>query len=272
MKAAHQSAIKEIKSKLQQEAARPSVKSKLKYSLLDPKNVAFRKKYVGTTYEFVGLSVPQESLLFNKGYSFQEGLRFQDELELWTALWSKSKHYHVMSQALMALSNLVSQVKSEKEHRIFLKTLSAWLPNLDNWAHSDGLSSLLAQLLDSAHVKKPLLKEHLELRRKWNKSKNFWERRQSIVSLLYYSSLRENYLPFKTIISFVQPLLKDEAFYVQRGVGWALRESYNCYPKETLAFLRKKADVFSSIAFSASTEKLSKKDKLALMKLRRQLR
>lgn len=269
----YSNALREIKQKLLQESLNPSLKSKLKFSLTDPKNIEFRKKYIGTNYDFFGLSVPQEQSVYKEGFDFLKELNFEEKLKLWTFIWSESRHYHVMSQAVKALSELIKEIDSSQKHRLFLKILKSWLPHLDNWAHSDGLSSLLAELLElslrSSKKDTVLVKEHIKLRLKWNKSKNFWERRQSVVSLLYYSTLREKILPFKILISFVDPLLEDEAFYVQRGVGWTLRELYNCYPKETSQYLRKNIKKLSSIAFSASTEKISKKEKSYLLKLRK---
>lgn len=273
MSSLYSNALREVKQKLEEESIKPSFKSKLKFSLTDPKNIEYRKKYIGTNYDFFGLSVPQEQSVFKSGFNFLEDVSFEEKLKLWTFIWSESRHYHVMSQAVKALSELINQIDSSKKHRLFLNVLKSWLPQLDNWAHSDGLSSLLAELLELAiesSKKDPaLLNEHLKLRVKWNKSKNFWERRQSVVSLLYYSTLREKKLPYKTLITFVDPLLLDDAFYVQRGVGWTLREMYNSYPQETLIYLKKNIKKLSSIAFSASTEKLSKKDKASLLKLRK---
>lgn len=71
----------------------------------------------------------------------------------------------------------------------------------------------------------------------------------------------------KTLLP-IQRLLRDEHFYVQRGVGWALRECYNVEPAVTLKFLERQIDELSAIAFSASTEKLTAKEKAALKKLR----
>ncbi|MEZ4813885.1 MAG: DNA alkylation repair protein [Bdellovibrionota bacterium] len=258
----------EILKKLKEESSSPSSKDKPKFSLQDPKNVAYRKKYIGTEYEFLGLSLPQESLVYKRGFENFKAENFQEKAALWRSVWNESHHYHVMSQALSGLSKLETEVQTKNEHLVLLNTIAAALKKLDNWAHSDGVSSMLARLLERAQSDKALLALHLKFRTKWNKSKNPWERRQSIVSLLYYASAREKYLPYKKMLPLVDALIEDEAFYVQRGVGWTLRELYNVYPKETYAYLVKNISKLSAIAFSASTEKLTKKDKDLLKKLR----
>lgn len=258
----------EILKKLKEESASPSSKDKPKFSLQDPKNVAYRKKYVGTEYEFLGLSLPQESLVFKRGFKNFKSESFYESVALWKAVWIESRYYHVMSLALAALSKLELEIQTKSEHLEFLSAMAILLKKLDNWAHSDGVSSILARLLERAQGDKSLLAVHLKYRIKWNKSTNPWERRQSIVSLLYYASAREKFLPYKKMLPLVDSLLEDEAFYVQRGVGWTLRELYNVYPKETHAYLTKNIAKLSAIAFSASTEKLSKKEKDFLKKLR----
>lgn len=56
--------------------------------------------------------------------------------------------------------------------------------------------------------------------------------------------------------------------YVQKGVGWTLRELHNVYPKETYAFLAANIDRLKSYAFSASTEKMTQDGKARLKRLR----
>jgi hypothetical protein len=59
------------------------------------------------------------------------------------------------------------------------------------------------------------------------------------VSLLEYASKRSRFLPFVKLISFVDQLLEDSEYYVQKGVAWTIREIYNVYPIETLEYLEK---------------------------------
>jgi 3-methyladenine DNA glycosylase AlkD len=51
--------------------------------------------------------------------------------------------------------------------------------------------------------------------RKWNADRNPWKRRQSIVGLLEYAQKRKRVQPYKVLISFIEPLLDDEDYYVQ---------------------------------------------------------
>jgi 3-methyladenine DNA glycosylase AlkD len=176
-----------------------------------------------------------------------------------------------MSQALFALSALSEEFAAfPTEHLAILQTCKLWLPHVDNWAHSDGLSKIFAELLSNAISlnNKQLIAEHWRIRKKWNKSKNLWERRQSIVSIFYYARSNRKYFPFQKVLTLVSPLIQDDAFYVQRGVGWTLREMHNVYPEQTFKYLKTIIGQLSPIAFSAATEKLTAANKGKLKKLR----
>ena len=103
----------------------------------------------------------------------------------------------------------------------------------------------------------------------WNKSTNLWNRRQSLVSLLYFSRTKKVVLPYNTLINFIDSLINDQEYYVQKAIGWSLKELYNVYPKETLQYLNENIKRVSAIAFTAATEKLKKEDKERLKRIRK---
>ena len=156
------------------------------------------------------------------------------------------------------------QYRSLKKTEV--STLFPWIKQVRCWEHSDDLSKIFAQALEeNPQWVLPRLK-------KWNKSKNPWERRQSVVSLIEYHGKREKVLPFKELISFIHPLLADEDYYVQKGVGWTLREIYCIYPKQTMKFFEKHLNAIQATAYSASVEKLDKKTKADFRQQRKKYR
>ena len=98
-----------------------------------------------------------------------------------------------------------------------------------------------------------------------------WKRRQSLVALLYYSRGRDRkrVLPFTRLIAAVERHLADSHYFVQKGVGWTIREIYNVYPGETIAWLRKNAARIAAPAWQAASEKLPAATKEELKTLRR---
>jgi 3-methyladenine DNA glycosylase AlkD len=141
-------------------------------------------------------------------------------------------------------------------------TLCSWVERVEHWWHSDGLSALLVRVLEHD-------RELLTTLQQWNQSDNPWKRRQSIVSLLYYARMRKRILPFDEMIVLVENLIDDQHYYVQKGVGWTLRELFNVYPNNTFKFVQRNAAAISSIAWPAVVEKMSQQQKDVVCTYRR---
>ncbi len=79
-------------------------------------------------------------------------------------------------------------------------------------------------------------------------------------------------MPVNKLFPLIKPLLSDENYFVQKGLGWTLREIGNVYPKDTWNFLVKHHAEISAVAFSPAIEKLSAKEKEELKLLRKKSR
>ena len=216
------------------------------------------KGYIGTSYDFIGLSVPAMRKVFKTGYSFTGSVK-PKELLIWDDLWKNSQVFEVMSQALSFLTRALPDETPEAAWDLSRK----WVRKIDNWAHSDELSAIYASLLETdPGMVLPQLQE-------WNGSRHPWERRQSLVSLIEYSKKRKRVLPAVTLLGMVAPLLHDDHYYVQKGVGWTLREIGNVYPKEALRFLEEHIEDIRPPAFGPAVEKLDPKTKERLKQRRK---
>jgi len=217
-----------------------------------------RKKTVEENFTRFGLAVPQTRKLIKNQFSFSDDSP-SARLKVWDYVWKNSQCYEAMSLSIYAYQN------SEISKPEFGK-LKSWVNRCHCWEHSDDLSKIYAGVVESnSEWVLPTLKA-------WNKAKSPWKRRQSVVSLLEYASKRSSYLPFSKMISFVDPLLEDPEYYVQKGVGWTIREIYNVYPKDMLQYLRKNLLRIQPLAYSAATEKLQKSVKADLNQKRKKSR
>ena len=216
------------------------------------------KKYIGTKLNFIGLSVPQQREVFAIGYSWNDS-PIKQQFSIWDKVWKKSTNYEVINQALFFYSKNRQLVNPQE----LWNTLKLWVIKVDNWAHSDSLSDLYSYLLEreSNHIYPDLVT--------WNTSQNPWERRQSLVSLMEYSKKRKQLLPVNKMLPLVKNLLNDQDIFVQKAVGWSLREIGNAYPADTLRFLNKHCKKISAVAFSAAIEKLNAEQKNDLKTLRK---
>ena len=137
---------------------------------------------------------------------------------------------------------------------------------IENWAHGDMLSSLYCQILsEKPDIVLPELK-------KWNKEKSPWMKRMSIVSLLYYYNPKRFTPDFKTCVFFIDSHFKIDHYYLQKAIGWNLRELTKAHPDKAFEYMKKNYLKISSIAFSASIEKLPHQKKKILKDLRAEAR
>ncbi len=225
--------------------------------LLNDQERATLKRYFNTELHPLGIRVPQlrqftHQIIKTSSHSIP------DQLKMWEELWFESSIWDALTASLFYLDYLQSKIDHEQHWPIVLR----WLPRVDNWGHSDGFSKLIARAMEQhPELVYPQLKA-------WNQSSNPWERRQSIVGLLDYAKLRRRYPTAEQMLQLLTPLLKDPHPYVQKGLGWTLREFGQIYPKEHRDFLETHITILSAIAFSAATEKILPEFKAAL-KLRR---
>ncbi len=199
--------------------------------------------YIGTAMPCLGHSVPHQRRLFRQGYGFAAGT-VEDRLGAWDQVWHGATYYETRSQACFFLE----RVKANARPAAF-PTAQRWVKTVDNWVHSDVLSSFFVQLLDERPG------EVYPLLQRWNTSSNPWERRQSVVSLIVRARSRKAPLAAPQILQLVEPLLADADHFVQRGVGWTLREAHELYPDAVGAFVIENAQRLSAVAFATASKK-----------------
>jgi 3-methyladenine DNA glycosylase AlkD len=215
-------------------------------------SVAPRMK--GETIHRLRIPVPMVRRVVKEGYAFLSESPDKN-LEIWDYIWHRSAYYEVMSQALYFYQH-------HNLSRMETRTILNWIERCTCWEHSDDLSKIYATVVEAnPSWIVPTLK-------KWNRSDSAWKRRQSMVSLIEYASKRKNVLPFPDLIAFIEPLLDDDDYYVQKGLGWTLREIGNAYPLEIAQFMERHAARLAPQAWTGATKNLGKRDKARLRAIR----
>lgn len=209
-----------------------------------------------------GKTVPLQRKAFNQGFSFSN-LDFKKQLDIWDYIYVNTDDFRT---EMFCLYFLEYHIKNRDYMLSSWPIIRLWQDKIIRWETCDQIAKVYGQLVEyDASLILPTYKE-------WNTSPNLWHRRQSIVGLLYYASSRKHYLPFETIVNLVEPLLGDKTHYVQRGVGWTLKELGKAYPEEQEKFVFKNASKLSSIAYSAGTEKWTTTKREKLKEIRRAAR
>lgn len=218
------------------------------------------RRYIGTELSVLGLSSQVQKQACKTGFSFYHTDK-EMTFRTFDGIYRLGKTHEAKNQAFIFLDQNYRHVVATTQ----MSVLPSWVKGVDNWAHSDYLSKFLSRLLEHPDTGSAMMKQL----KAWNSSANPWERRQSLVSLYYYARTKTNHVDFKTTTKLVSPLLEDKAYYVQKAVGWTLRECYNVYKREAFDFMEAQHRRISSVAFTAAIEKMSDKEKNHLKQLRR---
>ena len=207
----------------------------------------------------IGGNVPAHRSAAKHLYSFSSK-SFAEQLSIWNYIWCNTESFWVRVHAFFFLER---NMKKDATLQQMWTVVVNWQDYVDGWGLCDSLAKIYTKILviTPAEVYKQL--------KKWNSDNDLWKRRQSVVSLLYYSSVKKDYLPFDKIEKLITALLNDKEYYVQKGVGWAIREMYSVYPKETFPWLRRHIKSVSSIAFTIAIEKMNEAGKHELKRLRK---
>jgi len=191
-------------------------------------------------------NIPLHRRESKRGYSFSN-LPFTEQLAIWDRLWHNTTNWH---DRLHAYFFLERHIKKETELREMWPVVVHWQDQVDDWGLCDALAKIYTKLL-------VVIPDEIYTQlRQWNSDPDLWKRRQSVVSLLYYSRTKKQFPSFQQIEALIEPLLNDKEYYVQKGVGWAMREWHNVYPVKMLDWFKKHIKAVSSIAFTIAIEKM----------------
>ncbi|MDG1949382.1 MAG: DNA alkylation repair protein [bacterium] len=191
----------------------------------DPEYKAFREKC--TNMNLLGLRLPMMRALIKEGFSFYKNSD-KEILAIWNTIWNEATTHEVMAMALFYYTE-----KKRELTPMHWKTMKSWVNKLDSWEHADTLCWIYSRIYEQY----PKLVEPMLF--KWNKSKNPWIQRCSIVSTIYYASKNRKAPNLTTVLTLIEPLISHKDPYVQKAVGWQLREVYNLNPKRGLSFIKK---------------------------------
>ena len=217
--------------------------------------------YMNTKFILLGVDVPSTRKVAKSIFDKIDFLPYAQQRELMEKLWRVSKYYDILSIPLYFF-----QTRKGMNDLTDWRIIKNWTTKIDNWGHSDVLSDSIADLVER------FPKEIYPILKIWNNSKHSWQRRLSLTSLIYYHNARRKHLPVLKIMPLVKARLHDNDKYVQKAVGWTLRECGHVYPNETKHFIKTHLSDLSAIAFSYATEKWSITEKSKLIKLRQQKR
>jgi 3-methyladenine DNA glycosylase AlkD len=210
------------------------IRAKL-FSLKDETRAEHSKRYLKSPYNFYGNKVPDVKAVAKE----LKTMDFYPALNLFDELWTSGTH----EEMWVALSLLSNHVKKNP-----IEVWEFMIKRIDKartWDLVDEMSS---------HILGPILAERIDLMREiktLSESRNPWIRRISVVSNI--SSIKKNKIDLT--LRLAEKLVYDEDMYVQKGVGWMLREVGKKNRAALRDFIMMHLDM-KPYAFSYATEKI----------------
>lgn len=165
-------------------------------------NIAFFSKIVpGQNQKLYGVKTPILNDLVKKYKAFS--------FELAEELWHSGAH----EERIIAIKILETKGKTDPER--LLKLFKKFAGDIDNWAICDGMGMQFLRSIVKTHSK-----EIFDIASVYNKDKNLWKRRLSLVMVEWYTRHEDKHL---AILKLVNPLENDDEYYVRKAVAWIKR-------------------------------------------------
>ncbi len=175
---------------------------------------------------------------------WQDEMSLEDYISLGDKLVATGKY----EEASFAIG-FVASGKEEYESKHF-EIIGNWLDNgIVNWAHTDILCGRVLSVFFVKHL------VELDIFRNWIKSDSKWKRRAVPVTMI--DILNENF-SFDQMLTIIDPIMEDNEEFVQKGLGWFLREAWKKYPEPVEAFMLKWKDTCGRTIIQYATEKMDK--------------
>ena len=188
----------------------------------NPANAVAMKAYMRDQFEYLGITAPERRLI-NKGLKAEYGLPAIGEMPaLVKALWKKpEREYQYAAIDFMQLLN--KEWRAEEIHLFeYMIVHKSW------WDSVDAIVSCLAgPWLKKFHEASPAITNQ------WINSENMWLQRAAIIHQNAYKQHTNEQL----LYHYVKQCAHSKEFFIQKAIGWALREYAKTNPNSVRKFV-----------------------------------
>lgn len=206
------------------------------------------KRYLKSNGEFFGVTTPVlRKLTAPIAQEFRRSGNLTGALRFSRALWQAGVHESKTSAIL-----IVAECERMFDDRVWDLGRN-WLDQIDNWGHCDGIAPcLLAPFVQSSRHK------HRSRRRevlRWTKNLNPWVRRGALLTSLRTIRTDKEH---EFVLALSGRLIADDDYFVQKGLGWMLRECAHHNPREVISFIQLHRDQMRRSTVTNAVSRLPK--------------
>ncbi|EDZ45135.1 DNA alkylation repair enzyme superfamily [Rhodobacterales bacterium Y4I] len=160
--------------------------------------------------------------------SWRQALTTEQRVSLADALWGTG-----IFEARIAAGKLLTQARIKDDEAVWDLTQS-WVPDFDSWAIADHACSAIAKRLQAQPAR-------LDTVERWTQSDHMWTRRAALVATLPWAKMN-NLKPAdqqarERILGWAAAYVPDRDWFIQKAIGWWLRDLSKHDAARTRAFL-----------------------------------
>lgn len=216
-------------------------------ALADPDRAVQMRKYHKADRRYLGLANPQIDELTK---SWREELDLEERVALSDALWKTD-----IFEGRLAAAKLLTQARLRPDDTPAWQLIASWTPDFDSWAIADHASMAAQKRL----VADPDRLDEVET---WITSDHMWTRRAAFVSTLPWT--KQNHpKPHELaardrILGWAATLVTDHQWFIQKAIGWWLRDLSRHDPARTIAFVEAHGEAMKPFAVKEAMRHLKK--------------
>lgn len=216
-------------------------------ALADPKRAVEMQAYHKIERRYLGLANPQINDLTK---AWRAETDTQERVAIADGLWQTD-----IFEARLAATKLLTQARIRPDDTAAWQLIVTWCPDFDSWAIADHACMAGQKRL----VADPTRLDEVEA---WVSSDHMWTRRAAFVSTLPWT--KQNHpKPAEDaarlrILGWAETLVTDHDWFIQKAIGWWLRDLSKHDPDRTRAFIAKHGEVMRPSAAKEAMRHLRK--------------
>lgn len=204
----------------------------------DTEKAKKQEAYLRDQFKFLGLPTPVRREL-SKSFLKEKAQEKVIDWQLVDFLWSEEERefQYLACDYLRKMKKYLEATDLPKIYQ--LVTTKSW------WETVDSLDELVGYLLLSRKIKSPDIL-------KWSVDENFWIRRIAIDCQLGFKEATDTEL----LSSVIRNNLGSKEFFINKAIGWALRDYSKTHPKWVAHFLSENEEKLANLSLREASKYL----------------
>lgn len=211
----------------------------------DPQRAIEQQRYLKSPRQHLGLRVPELRRIVRE---WANDFHIQEPDQAWLLaeqLWQHPTYeYCAAAVELLAYRQRVVQIGDFAKIRSMLETAQTW-------ALVDPLSTEVA----GRFILREPEQEWGSTLDQWATDQSFWVRRSSMLSQMRH--LRSPAADATRFFRYADSMLAEREFFIQKAIGWVLRDMSKSRPEEVAHWVAPRAHVLSTVALREAVKYLT---------------